>query len=232
MEVLDMAIIKKNVLFKLFYPILILSLLTFSCSTDNSITGNSDQSNLSKPSDIDGINSPNDNDWDDDYEEHLRFLGFGHDGSDSGCLLANILASKVGSAYGVDYDDLSKYSQTQTGYDFRDKFLANSKKGNNYIASYYILSEYGIDNNLVMKHSMEHLSLMNTGIEVSRELQHGTNANKILINRSTYNDLNDIVKIYRDSENHLDIDVVLDYLETDLENYYNKTKAEIAADFE
>lgn len=225
-----MFFFKTTSLSKLFYPIIILSLLTFSCSKDSSITGNSDQTNLSKSSGIGNINNPND--WDDDYEEHLRFLGFGHDGSDSGCLLANILASKVGSAYGVDYDDLSKYSQTQAGYNFRDKFLVNSKKGNNYIASYYILSEYGIENNLVMKHSFEHLSLMNTGIEVSRELQHGTNANKILINRSTYNDLNDIVKIYRDSENHLDIDVVLDYLETDLENYYNKTKAEIAADFE
>ena len=39
-------------------------------------------------------------------------------------------------------------------------------------------------------------------------------------------------KIYRSTENHAEIDIVLDYLETDLENYYNKTKAEIAVDFE
>lgn len=83
-----------------------------------------------------------------------------------------------------------------------------------------------------MRHSFEHLSLMNTGIDVARNLQHETNNNKILINKSTYDDLKDIVKIYRDSENHKDIDVVLDYLETDLEKYYNKTKVDIAADFE
>lgn len=134
----------KNVdLYKLFYPIIILSLLTFSCSTDNSITGGSDQTNLSKSSGIGNINNPND--LDDDYEDYLRYLGFGYDGSESRCLLANILASKkIGSVWGVDYDDLSKYSQTQAGYNFRDKFLVNSKKGNNYIASYYILSKYGI----------------------------------------------------------------------------------------
>ncbi|MBU0528172.1 hypothetical protein KKF86_00210, partial [bacterium] len=97
---------------------------------------------------------------------------------------------------------------------------------------YYFLSEYGIDNNLVMKHSLEHLSLMNLGIEVSRELQHGTNDNKILINKSTYDDCKNIVKIYRESDNHTEVDFMLDYLETDLEKYYNKPKAEIATDFQ
>lgn len=110
-------------------------------------------------------------------------------------------------------------------------FLTKSKKGKDYIASYYMLSKYGIDNHLVLNHSLEHLSLMNSGMKIWYELQYGTNNNKILINKSTYDDLKNIFKIYSDSENHKEIDVVLDHLETDLEKYYNKTKAEIAADF-
>lgn len=73
---------------------------------------------------------------------------------------------------------------------------------------------------------------METGIDVSKELQHRTIDNQILITRSTYSDLKDIVNIYRESENHADIDIVLDCLETDLEKYYNKTKAAIAMDLE
>ena len=225
MEVLDMAIFKKNVLFKLFYPILFLSLLTFSCSTDNSITGDSNQTNLSKPNDITDYFS-DDDEW---YE-----IGFGFEikkGSEADCAYEALLAQSESLPLS-QIDNQQENYQKQTGYDFRDNFLAKSKKGNNYIASYYILSKYGIENNLIMKHSMEHLSLMNTGIAVSRELQHGTNDNQILINRSTYDDLKDLVTIYRDSENHKDIDVVLDYLENDLEKYYNKTISVVVADFE
>ncbi len=110
-------------------------------------------------------------------------------------------------------------------------FIATSKKGKDYIASYHVLSKYGIDNHLVSNHSLEHLSLMNSGIKIWYELQYGNNDTKIMINKSTYDDLKNIFKIYGDSENHKEIDTVLDYLKTDLEKYYNKTKAEIAIDF-
>jgi hypothetical protein len=112
-----------------------------------------------------------------------------------------------------------------------NNFITKSEKGKDYIASYYALSEYGINNHIVSKHSLEHLSLMNSGIKIWYELQYGNNDNKIIINKSTYDDLKNIFKIYSDSENHKEIDVVLDYLKTDLEKYYNKTKAEIATDF-
>ena len=110
-------------------------------------------------------------------------------------------------------------------------FITDSKKGKDYIASYHVLSEYGIDNHLVSNYSLKHLSLMNSGIKIWYELQYGNNDNKIIINKSVYDDLKNIFKIYSDSENHKEIDSVLDYLKTDLEKYYNKTKAEIATDF-
>ncbi len=220
-----MSFFRTTGLFKLFYPIIILSLLIFSCSSDNSITGDSNQTNLSKPSEITDYFSGDDDEW---YE-----IGFGFSikkGSTADCFFEAVFES--GSFSLSLNEDQQENSQKQTVYDFRDNFLAKSKKGHNYVASYYILSKYGIENNLVMRNSLEHLSLMNTGIAVAQELQFGINDNQILINRSTYDDLKEIVKIYRGSENHKDIDVVLDYLETDLEKYYNKTKAEIAADFE
>lgn len=36
-----------------------------------------------------------------------------------------------------------------------------------------------------MNYPLEHLSILETGIEVSRELQHGIIDNKILVNKST-----------------------------------------------
>ncbi|NHZ84582.1 MAG: hypothetical protein GWP19_01710 [Planctomycetia bacterium] len=228
-----MPFFKTTVLLKLFYPIIILSLLTFSCSTDNSITGNTDQTNLSKPNDIGSINStiPNIENYVPPWypKKAAKLLSSPlqlNEFWDNYCFILWLL--------GKDKDQKSdnNNSNIKDSYNFRDDYLHKSTKGIDYIYSYYLLSNYGIENDLVMRHSLEHLSLMNTGIEVSRELQHGTNNNKILINRSTYDDLKDIVKIYRDSENHKDIDIVLDYLETDLEKYYNKTKAGIAADFQ
>lgn len=207
-----MSFFKTTILFKLFYSIIILSLLTFSCSTDNSITGGSDQTNLSKPSDI---NSPDSDDQEvDDYDK---------------CVF---LAVALNPGVLIFLNVSEPPSNLSIPYDFRDNFLKNSEKGSDYIKYYYELSKYGIENNLVLNHPLEHISLINTGIAFSYDLQHGINDNKILINRSTYDDLKDIVKIYRESENHADIDIVLDYLGTDLKKYYNKTKAEIAANFE
>lgn len=228
-----MPFLRTTVLYKLFYPIIILSLLTFSCSTDNSITGGSDQTNLSKPIDINGINStkPNISDylppWLPNIYHSVYSLGLLPEAADNLCFINWIFEGAIAQ------DNSSKTnSKIQETYTFRDDYLSKSTRGIDYIYSYYFLSKYGIENNLVMSHSLEHLSLMNLRIAVSYDLQHGKNDNKILINRSTYDDLINILKIYRDSKNHKEIDVVLDYLETDLEKYYNKTKAEIAADFE
>ena len=227
-------IIKQINNFQKFLSILLIfsTFLVFSCSTNDSITGDNKISRLEKPSEIEDFFSPKPpiNEWTLSYPNLAKLLLL-IDTAEKGELCVFFIYGKVFTPPENIEGDEESLSLSEL-YNFRDNYLLNSQKGQLYTASYYILSEYGIENNLVMKYSMEHLSLMNTGIAVSRELQHGTNDSKILINKSTYDDLKNIVKIYRDSENHTDIEPILNYLETDLEKYYNKTKAEIAVDFE
>jgi len=229
-----MSFYKNTALFKLFYLIIILSFLTFSCFNDSSLTGNSDQINLNKPIEItDYFNTNSDSTtvFEDNINKIMDIIykKFGYDETAMRICLLGVMAPYL------RYEDLlptPKSDNLNQPYDFRNNYLTKSDKGIDYIACYYILGTYGMENNLLMKYSIEHLSLMNLGLKISQELQHGNNDNQILINNSTYDDLKDFVKIYRDSEKHTDIDIVLDYLETDLEKYYNKTKADIAADFE
>jgi len=117
-------------------------------------------------------------------------------------------------------------------YDFRDNFLGNSKKGIVYRNMYYELSKYGIENNLVNKYYKEHFELLKNSIEIAYDFQHGSNTDQILINKKISNDLKEMLQIYRNSANHRKIEPVLKYLESDLQKYYNKSKYEIAADFE
>ena len=207
--------------------ILISSLFLIStCTNNDSVTGNTTDGSLNKPSDYEDIFGTNSNDST-SFEAFINlappWLRPQTQTMENVCFIVYLFASKTG---------INDQSKVNSSYDFRDNYLAQSDKGIAYIYSYYFLSEYGIENNLVMKYPMEHLKLMNLGIEVSRELQYGADENKILINRSTYDDCKNIVQVYRESDNHTEIDFVLDYLETDLEEYYNKTKAEIAAEFE
>ncbi len=232
-----MSLSKNTFLYKLFYPIIILSLLTFSCSSDNSITGDSNQTTLSKPNEITEYFSkksdPTDN-FTDAIEKIFEKLWPALEGNALGeqMCFSGIIALYSGSdLFDNSGDDGIKKIQAQQ-YDFRDNYLSNSDKGLLYIGIYYYLSKYGIENDLVLKYISDHSSIILTSANIIHDLQYGIDDNQILINRSTYDDLNDIVKIYRDSENHKDTDVVLDYLETDLEKYYNITKTEIAVDFE
>ena len=227
-----MLFLKTTSLAKLFYPIIILSLLTFSCSSDNSIT---DSRSVSKTYEITEINTDPDQPDIGNYvppwipEKYKGgFIERTISNGDNICFI-NWLTGYYITA--IDRFLNPSLYESNTPYKFRDNYLAQSIKGIDYIYSYYILSDYGIENNLVMKHSLEHIKMMNTGIEISQALQHGLNNNKILINNSTYGGLKKLTKIYRDSENHDEVDIILDYLEADLEKYYNKTKAEIAADF-
>ena len=231
-----MSLFRTTVLFKLFYPILFLSLLTLSCSTDNSITGGSDQTNLSKPSDIEDYFSG------DDDEGYIFESGLVIPFIFNDCVLLvelfapYILESAGITPYNPNNNNTTKIIDNRDeliakSYDFRDNYLSNSDKGQKYTEYYTDLSKYSISNNIIGEYYMEHILITPILINIARDMQYGTNQNQILINKSTYDDLKNIVKIYRDSENHTDIDVVLDYLETDLEKYYNKTKVEIAVDF-
>ena len=230
-----MSFFRATGLFKLFYPIIILSFLTFSCSTDNSITGGSDQTNLSKPSEITDFFSGNDG--------YKTRWGMPIPPMFNECLLlAELFTPYLLELHGITPITSDNNNSIETfdnrdeliakSYDFRDNYLSNSDKGNLYIDYYQKLSIYSISNNIIGEYYMEHILLTPILINIARDMQYGTNPNKIFINKSIYDDLKNIIKIYRDSDNHKDIDVVLDYLETDLEKYYNKTKAVIAVDFE
>lgn len=210
-------------------------LFIFSCSIDSKITNSTDTDTLNKPVNI--YTDEVDEEWQEWLDDWGRLLGFRSGGFGLGLItsLSGPIAQDICAfmfVLGVDPSSNIKISYNiEAVYKFRDVFLLKSKKGYEYTVGYYALSKYGIENNLMLKYPLEHISIMETGINVSKELQHGTNNNKILINKSTYDDLRELTNIYRQSENHKDIEPFLDYLEADLEKYYNKPKAEIAADF-
>ncbi len=202
--------------------------LITTCTTDNSITGNTKQT-VGKTSGISNINNPTSED--DEYDWWEAFIDlFGVDTNmDAACFWIVYMRgenSKQPSSSFNNTVDLSK------PYDFRDNFLTKSYKGKTYTDSYYILSKYGIENNLVNKYYKEHYELLKSSMEIAYDLQYGNSTDRILINKNIVNDLKEILKVYRNSPNHKEIEPVLDYLEADLEKYYNKPKYEIAADFE
>lgn len=205
-------------------------LFVFSCSVEDSVTNSNDQVVLEKPFEIEAPAS--DNPWDTFVEtlgeDAIRTMTYG---------VFLIILAQTGKVIGSGpcFQGLTESNgeTNKIAYDFRDKYLLKSEKGEIYTIGYYLLSHYGIENDLVMRYPLEHLSIMETGIEISKGLQHNNNDDRVLINKSTYNDLKNLVAIYRNAENKLNLDItpVLNYLETDLEKYYNKPKAEIAADF-
>jgi len=189
--------------------------LISTCTTDKSITGNSDQS-LGKTIGIIDINSSthDDDESPDDFDK---------------CLYT---AVDINPGVVIFLNTSEPSDNLSVPYDFRDNFLDNSKKGIVYHDIYYKLSKYGIKNNLVNKYYKEHFELLKTSTVIAHALQYGRNADQILVNKKFSDDLTDLLKIYRSSINHKEIEPILNYLEADLEKYYNKPKYEIAADFE
>jgi len=234
MNLIQISNIQKPVSIILLFSIL----FVFSCSNENAITNSNSLNKTNALADINSYDHENKgNDatanllnaferiWgkvepifekSDINSQYVCFISF---------YVGYLLAGKPGWNPPSDF--------TTPLYDFRDQYLSKSEKGELYTKSYYLLSIYGIQNNLIMDYPLEHLSIMETGIEISKELQNGTNDNKILIDRAKYDDFKNLIRLYKNTENILDIDIapVLGYLETDLEKYYNKPKAEIAADF-
>lgn len=222
-------------------PITIILLFSFflisTCTTNNSITGNSDQS-LGKTTGVVEINSlaGGDNEWERILQEQLsnyknRMLA--SYSTQLFFLAAFDVCMNFVLGIADDSDnDTGHHNQLSKSYDFRDNYLTKSDKGLDYIFCYYIISKYGFENNLVNKYYKEHYELLQNSIEIAYDLQHGSNTNSIMINKSTRDDLKDMLKVYRNSLNHREIDPILNYLEADLEKYYNIPKYEIAADFE
>ncbi len=223
-----MVIVKNSIKIILITSFFLIS----TCTTDNSITGSSDQS-LGKTTSVLDINSTagGDKEWDRILQQQVsnlitRFLAASY----TDYFISNLFENCLNLVLGVE-DEEEHNDHLTKSYDFRDNYLSKSEKGLDYIACYYILSDYGIKNNLVNKYYKEHYELLKNSIGIVHDLQYSNN-NQILIKKEAADNLKDMLKVYRSSQNHREIELVLDYLEADLEKYYNKPKIEIAADFQ
>ena len=194
-------------------------LLTYSCSNnENSIT-QSDEKYLAKTSEVFSH---------DTTKKNLPY-------TKGGCMLIAItefeemLGNYVEPIPGMDPSTNENHIIVARRF---ENYLSTSPKGNKYINYYYAISKYGIKNNLVNNYYKEHYELMAKSREIAYDLQHGNNNYRILIDKSVYNDFKEMLELYRTHPNHTEIDPVLDYLEADLEKYYNKPKNTIARDFQ
>lgn len=158
------------------YPIAIILIAIFftitTCTTDNSITGNSDKT-LSKTTGIVDINSPTSGNPVYYYQEGLVF-----------CVIDWLVEDPTYFNHGEEGSPnpggrVFSISDANNTYDFRDNYLYNSEKGTVYNNIYYKLSKYGIENNLVNKYYKEHYELLKNSIEIAYTLQYGSNTDKI-----------------------------------------------------
>ncbi len=195
---------------------LILSILLFftTCADNNSPTNSSDRS-LEKASDISDINSTSSSDPELDSFDKCVLIWLGT--LSPGPLYWSFSVSQVDS---------------NSLYDFRDNYLQKSEKGEIYIASYYLLSEYGIKNNLVNKYPKEHLDLLRSSALIVNKLQNSSKSDEVLFKKEITDNIKSMLKVYRNSPNHRKIDKTLNYLEADLQKYYDKPGTEIAVAFE
>ena len=198
---------------KFTHPLLTALIISFllitTCTTDNSITGNPNK-NLSKV--------VSDSTWIPNHNYNAQ------NNSDN-CALSMRRPEPKG------WWVKNKATTINSSYDLRDNYLSKSEKGKDYTECYYELSRYGLENDLINKYYNEHFELFINSAKIAHDLQHGNNDDQILINKEASDALNDMLKVYRDSPNHMEIKPVLDYLEADLEKYSNKAKYEIALDF-
>jgi hypothetical protein len=125
---------------------------------------------------------------------------------------------------------LHSYSNANK-YDFRDNYLSKSDKGNEYIVAYYFLSRYSIENNLINKYPSLHRDIFRNGLKIAFDLQYGKNANKILFDDRTIDLINEVVDLYKESENYPEIEIIVDYLESDLNEFINMPLNEIQLKF-
>jgi hypothetical protein len=215
------------------YPLTIILLailfLIMSCTSENSINDNSYQT-LSKITGVEETN-PFDKYFERAIESALDILAGKNEEAIGKCMIMWVFGATFFPDDDEHHDDNHNDKIISKHYDFRDNYLAKSDKGIEYIACYYILSEYGIENNLVNQYYKEHYELLKNSIGIAYDLQYSNN-NQILIKKETADNLKDILKVYRNSSNHREIEPILNYLEADLEKYYKKPKYEISMDFE
>ena len=197
--------------YKSTITLITLFLLIATCTTDNTITGNSDQS-LAKPTGVLDVNSPESGDDPNIIIQHLRDIII-DEGPEAFCIAGiDWLLEGEYAQPGTFVDPYSRDNPTGIGinnsivnssYDFRDNYLSKSEKGEVYTACYYLLSKYGIENNLVGKYYKEHYDLLKSSIVIAHDLQHGNNNNQILINNDIADKLEEMLKIYKNHNNLL-----------------------------
>ena len=210
-------------------------MLSFSCTNTDTITGNS--RNLEKYYGIEDDNST------DPYGVSgilwLAIMIGGPEAYDD-CLLGIELFAPYLLSDGNNHSDThDSYSNLyanredifEKSYDFRDNYLSITQNGRRYIDYYKLLSRYSVKNNLINKYYKEHLEITPKAVSLAYRLQHGDDLNELIIDNDYYKSIKDLVKIYRNSNNHREIDGILDKIEKDIEKYYNKPKSVIEADF-
>lgn len=213
-------------------------MLSFSCTNTDTITGNSGN-NLAKPSNIEDTYSSSY--WTlDQFLLPLLFIG-AVDAYDN-CLLA----IELFAPYLISDDEDDSHHETdelynnlyenreiifEKSYDFRDNYLSNSTNGRKYIEYYRKLSKYSVKNNLINKYYKEHLKITPKAVSLAYNLQHGKKSDELIIDNNISNEVMDLIKIYRNSLNHREIDDILNNIEKDLKKYTNKPKSVIDADF-
>jgi hypothetical protein len=226
-----MPLLKSTAVISLLFSFFLIS----TCTKDSSITGNSDQA-LGKTTGVEdnndiagGDKEGGDKEWERLAQKaFVKFLAGSFTWND---IMDYSFESCLNYILDDENGDDDHHEHQDKSYNFRDNYLKYSDKGVEYIACYYILGKYGIENNLLNKYYKEHSELLKNSIDIAYDLQYGSNTNQILINKKTSDDLKEMLKVYRNSTNHREIEPVLNYLEADLEKYYDKPKFEIAADF-
>ena len=214
---------------------ILLLMVLISCTSDSS-TGYNDSSTLNKPVDYEDIfsTSSEDNDPADNFTKSLERLVNKllkiYKGDRTAEAICFIGTGALNIAAGTLLTGPSD-SQYRDSANFRDNYLLKSEKGNTYNNCYILLSNYAYNNNLVLAHPIKHLAAFNIGYEISQNLQYAQNDLMVLINFSDYMKFKEMIALYRTTENHEEIDSILDYLESDLNRFCNKPIAEIAQEF-
>ncbi|MFC1785133.1 hypothetical protein ACFL0J_05850 [Candidatus Neomarinimicrobiota bacterium] len=228
------------------FPFIILSMIMLfilTCTQNDVITGSSENSVLAKPIDLANTQSPSTNDFEEWFTAlsdhyHMPPSIFTYIASSQGltanmCIFAYLIGITPDNIDSIIPNSNTSIRDSESKlYAFRDDFLTKSSRGKGYIAAYYIISKYGIENNLVNQYYKEHFKLLKNSTKIAYTFQHSNDDNQVLINQEINDDLKSMLRIYRKSRNHRDIDAVLDYLEADLTKYTNRPKIEIVADFE
>ena len=125
------------------------------------------------------------------------------------------------------HHELEQTFPTRTAYDFRDNFLSNYEKGNDYIDYYYEIS-YVISaiNSINSENIIAHIDLATEIYDIAQKLQYG-NDNEIIISNDFKLDADQMIQYYAGLTTNQDFINILDEISTDLAHFEGKTRLEV-----